>query len=138
MSDAPGEQDFGVRRFAVLHHTGGGGGGDDEGVEPHYDFLFDTSDASSLVTFRLPAWPLARETYAATKLRDHRRLYLTYEGSISGDRGQVWRVGEGDVRVTRAGDGWRLDHADGRPFLRFEPLDPARGDAGDAWRVEAF
>jgi hypothetical protein len=126
------QQDFGLRRFAVLHHSGGADG-------PHYDFLFDTSDTSSLVTFRLPEWPLLPgSAHLATKLRDHRRLYLTYEGSISGDRGHVSRVAEGEVRVVRSATGWTLRHLDGRPFLAFEPADPARGDAGDEWRVDAF
>lgn len=143
MSASPSEHDFGIRRFAVLHHTGGGGsggggGGGENGDEPHYDFLFDTTDTSSLVTFRLPQWPLARGTYPATKLRDHRRLYLTYEGSISGDRGHVWRVADGTVRVIRSASGWRVDHADGRPFLHFEPADPTRADDGQEWRVQAF
>ena len=128
----PSEQDFGVRRFAVLHHTGAEG-------EPHYDFLFETSDTSSLVTFRLPEWPLTAATsYAATRLRDHRRLYLTFEGSISGDRGHVSRVAEGSIRVIRAGAAWQLRHEDGRPFVQFEPVDPTCDDAGDAWRVDAF
>ena len=92
-------EDFGLRRFAVLHHADGADAA-------HYDFLFETSASSSLVTFRLPEWPLAAGTsHAALKLRDHRRIYLTYEGQISGDRGHVSRVDEGNVRVTRAGTG---------------------------------
>jgi len=115
--------DLGLRTFAVLQHIGGADG-------PHFDFLFDTSDASSLVTFRLPEWPLAAgSTRAARKLRDHRRIYLTYEGQISGDRGHVSRVDEGNVRVTRAGESWLLSRPDGHPFLHFEPV------ADDEWRV---
>ena len=116
-------EDFGLRRFAVLQHLGGLDG-------PHFDFLFDTSDASPLVTFRLPEWPLAAgSTHAALKLRDHRRIYLTYEGQISGDRGHVSRVDEGNVRVTRAGTNWLLSHSDSRPFLLFEIV------TDDEWRV---
>ena len=137
------QQDFGVRRFAVLHHVSGAGGLgsgglEDEGDRPHFDFLFDTTDSSSLVTFRLPDWPLAPGTHPTTRLRDHRRIYLTYEGSISGDRGHVSRVAEGSVRVIQTGSGWRLDRADGWSFLLFEPNDPARAHAGDEWRVQAF
>lgn len=124
-------QDFGRRRFAVLHHVGGAGGGSGDDAAPHYDFLFDTSDTSSLIAFRLPAWPPAPgSTLAATKLRDHRRLYLTYEGRITGDRGHVSRVAEGAVGVRRSGDAWMLSHPDGRPFVMFHPVHDAE------WRVD--
>jgi hypothetical protein len=123
-------QDFGLRRFAVLHHAGAGGAGAEGADEPHYDFLFDTTDTSSLVTFRLPDWPLAPgSTHAALKLRDHRRIYLTYEGQISGDRGHVSRVAEGKVRVVQSGSNWLLSDVDDRPFLVFEPV------RGDEWQV---
>ncbi|MGN6371125.1 MAG: hypothetical protein ACTHN5_22955, partial [Phycisphaerae bacterium] len=35
---------------------------------------------------------------AATRIQDHRRLYLTYEGDISNNRGQVTRVAAGAAR----------------------------------------
>jgi hypothetical protein len=118
---------LGLWRYAVLHHT------DAEG-EPHYDFLFETSDTSSLVTFRLPEWPLTGPTHPATNLRDHRRIYLTFEGDIGGGRGHVARVGEGTVAVVQQDAAWILNHPDGRDFLRFEPLDPSAGQ-NDAWQV---
>jgi hypothetical protein len=121
-------QDFGLRRFAVLHHAGAGGA--ERTDEPHYDFLFDTTDTSSLVTFRLPDWPLVpRATHPALKLRDHRRIYLTYEGQISGDRGHVSRVAEGEVRVVQSGANWLLSDPDDSPFLIFEPVQ------NDEWQV---
>ena len=122
-------QDFGLRRFAVLHHAGGadGAGGADAA---HYDFLFDTTDTSSLVTFRLPDWPLvSATTHPALKLRDHRRIYLTFEGQISGDRGHVSRVAEGELQIVQSGGNWLLSLPDGRPFLAFEPM------RGDEWQV---
>jgi hypothetical protein len=123
--------DFGLRRFAVLHHAAAGGAGSAEGADaPHYDFLFDTTDTSSLVTFRLPDWPLAPgSTHRALKLREHRRIYLTYEGQISGDRGHVSRVAEGEVRVFQSGANWLLSGPDDRPFLIFEPVQ------NDEWQV---
>ena len=124
-------QDFGLRRFAVLHHAGAGGAGGADGADtPHYDFLFDTTDTSSLVTFRLPDWPLAAgSTHVALKLRDHRRIYLTYEGQISGDRGHVSRVAEGELRVAQSAANWLLSLPDDRPFLIFEPVQT------DEWQV---
>ena len=111
--------EYGLRRYAVLQHSGVD--------EPHYDLLFETSESSSLVTFRLAEWPLTKDQ-AATKLKDHRRLYLTFEGTIpGGDRGRVDRMADGQVQVTGGKDGWELRHADGCPLLRIEPdeLDPS-------------
>jgi len=100
-------------RYVVLHHTGID--------EPHFDFMFETAPGSPLTTFRLSQWPEIENT-EVTKLRDHRRAYLTYEGDVSSDRGRVDRVAEGEVMVVRSGSGWLLQHADGRPFMTLEPL----------------
>jgi hypothetical protein len=111
--------DYGVRRYAVLQHSGVD--------EPHYDLLFETGETSSLVTFRLAEWPLTKGQ-VARKLKDHRRLYLTYEGEIpGGDRGRVDRVAEGQVRVTGGPGGWEMRHPDGRVLVWIEPdeLDPS-------------
>src|SRR5687768_5439855 len=120
---------FGLCRYAVLHHSGAEG-------EPHYDFLFETSETSSLVTFRLPEWPLTGDTHPATKLRDHRRIYLTFEGDIGGGRGHVSRVAEGAVDVVQQNSRWILNHPDGRGFLRFEPLGASAEN--DAWQVTTW
>jgi hypothetical protein len=98
-------------RFAVLHHTG---------VEdPHYDFMFETSPTSQLVTFRLPRWPLF-ENVSAIKLRDHRRAYLDFQGDISIGRGHVQRVDEGDCTPTQTSQGWVVQ-LNARTRLEFEP-----------------
>jgi hypothetical protein len=44
----------------------------------------------------------------AVRLPDHRRVYLEYEGEISGDRGHVTRVDEGTVEISAVGDRWHL------------------------------
>ncbi|HEX4123902.1 MAG TPA: hypothetical protein VHY37_04185 [Tepidisphaeraceae bacterium] len=75
-----------IARYVVLHHTGI--------PEPHYDLMFDTGDGSRLITWRSPIWPIDRPT-TLTRLPDHRREYLTYEGEISGDRGRGDRVTTG-------------------------------------------
>jgi hypothetical protein len=107
-------------KFAVLLHSGAG--------EPHYDLLFESAPDSSLVTFRLAEWPPAKGQLV-TKLRDHRRLYLTYEGDIpGGGRGRVDRVADGQLLVAGGPAGWRLRRADGRPFMTITPdeLEPAK------------
>lgn len=39
---------------------------------------------------------------------DHRKAYLTYEGPVSGERGRVRRVAEGEVEVLARGLSWRV------------------------------
>jgi len=74
----------------------------------HFDWLLEDPAAPTgrgrLVTFRLaiePAkWPTDRPILA-TRLADHRRAYLRYEGPISDDRGRVVRLDAGRAIVHR-------------------------------------
>lgn len=98
----------------------------------HWDFLLE--DGESCRTWRLLSAPGSSSEIIAERLPDHRLLYLTYEGPVSGNRGTVslWDSGmfewitdgvreveirlcghilNGIVRVTFAGDGsfrWTL------------------------------
>ena len=79
-------------KYVVLRH---------EGVNPpHFDLMFETSRGSELATWQSAIWPVCRRT-SLTRIGDHRRAYLTYEGAISDNRGWVKRVGWGDCRVQR-------------------------------------
>jgi hypothetical protein len=84
--------DAGKLRYAILLH-----GGIDE---PHYDLMFETRPGSDLATWRSPSWPIEAEA-ELTRLRDHRRIYLDFQGELSFGRGSVTRVAEGtcDVRI---------------------------------------
>lgn len=64
--------------------------------EWHYDWLIDPGNGGELVSFRLRA-PLEAgdEAVEAVRIADHRRVYLDYEGAISGERGRVTRVASG-------------------------------------------
>lgn len=73
----------GQLRYAILRH---------EGVaEPHFDLLFETEAGSALESWRSAAWPIDRPT-GLTRLPEHRREYLSYEGPVSGGRGRVRQV----------------------------------------------
>src|SRR5215210_6862765 len=73
-------------RFAVLQHAG---------IDrPHFDFLHETAPGSMLRTWRLEAWPV-RGVQEAAPIRDHRPAFLTYQGTLTGDRGHVMRIDEG-------------------------------------------
>lgn len=73
-------------RYVVLLHTGYG--------PDHYDLMLDRDGASPLETYRCPRWPVEAGD-RAVRLPDHRRVYLDYEGPISGGRGKVARVEAG-------------------------------------------
>jgi hypothetical protein len=73
----------------------------------HYDWLLE--DAShpegGLITFRTRVRPDVDgiQVFDAQRLADHRRVYLTYEGEVSGGRGRVRRVAEGTCQIEVSG-----------------------------------
>jgi hypothetical protein len=86
--------------------------------DSHYDWLIDRHEPAeraeaagdpgerALIAFRLSdridlALP---PQFDAQRLADHRRVYLTYEGPVSGGRGRVRRVASGRMRVKRASE----------------------------------
>lgn len=97
-----------MARTVVLEHTLRTG-------ERHFDWLFERPDEPDgpLVSFRL-AVRVDRvgdsgegvEPIEAVRMKDHRRMYLTYEGPLSEGRGDVSRVGEGEVAWYEERDGW--------------------------------
>jgi hypothetical protein len=66
----------------------------------HWDLLVEDPGRE-----RLPTWRLARDPLGATgeipaeRIQDHRRLYLDYEGEVSGDRGVVRRLDRGPATI---------------------------------------
>jgi hypothetical protein len=73
-----------VPRFVVLEH---------DWPTPHWDFLLEAGEV--LRAWRLLAKPTAGVEVPAEPNFPHRRLYLDYEGPLSGDRGSVRRWGAG-------------------------------------------
>jgi hypothetical protein len=71
-------------RFVLLEH---------DHPHLHWDLMLEA--AGSLRTWRLAAPPTAEPVVPGVALRDHRLAYLTYEGPLSGGRGQVrqWDAG---------------------------------------------
>lgn len=78
-------------QFVILHHQLADG--------EHWDLMLE--QGGRLLTWQLPKNPLAVHSLpmAARRIPDHRTLYLTYEGSISGDRGFVTRIAMGWVEI---------------------------------------
>lgn len=91
------------RRFAILRHS--------RSEETHWDFLLDLPGRARLATWRIDTDPLQwfagekKEFTAIVRaLPDHRRVYLTFEGPVSGDRGTVQRVDSGAALLFQTGD----------------------------------
>ncbi|MFO0927467.1 MAG: DNA polymerase ligase N-terminal domain-containing protein [Gemmataceae bacterium] len=60
----------------------------------HYDLMIEVGDV--LWTWRLDVALPTGERLAASRIADHRRAYLDYEGPVSGNRGTVRRVDGGE------------------------------------------
>ncbi len=104
-------------RYVVLRH--------DQVDEPHVDFMFETAPGSMLQTWRLSEWPVI-DAQEATRIRDHRPAFLTYQGDLTGDRGRVHRTDEGTctfessarrltVRLTHSGQRLLFEQDGGGP-----------------------
>lgn len=82
--------------FALLEHAAPDG--------LHWDLLIELPGRDGLATWRLDRNPLAAAgPIAATRIADHRRAYLEYEGEISGNRGVVRRLDRGDCTILDCG-----------------------------------
>src|SRR5271165_2579794 len=81
-------------RFVVLEHNWNG---------VHWDFMLEVG--ASLKTWAVDAPIVPGVELPARLLPNHRRIYLSFEGPISGDRGSVRRVAEGVFQSIE----WHLD-----------------------------
>lgn len=114
-------------RFAILEHVRAG--------VAHWDLLLDSAEAERIPTWQIHVspdqWIHCEGGVPATRLPDHRRMYLTYEGPIPGDRGVVRRVDDGPMRLILAQERrWRVELRGTMPRLdllleRAEPEAPA-------------
>ena len=80
------------RRTVLLRHTLPDG-------TWHFDWMIDRDGEGPLVTFRVQDRLEFEEisAFAAQRIGDHRRVYLDFEGEVSGGRGRVERVAAGVV-----------------------------------------
>jgi hypothetical protein len=107
-------------RFVILEH---------DHPALHWDLMLEAGEA--LRTWRLEAAPGPGPDFVAARSFDHRRVYLDYEGPVSGGRGRVvrWDGGtfawqeEAEDRVVVRLSGGRL-----HGVLRLDRV------GGEAWR----
>lgn len=80
-------------RFVILRHEMPPG--HERGA--HFDLMLEANGV--LRTWSLPELPADGRIVQAEALPDHRLAYLDYEGLVSGNRGSVRRVDEGDYEI---------------------------------------
>lgn len=87
----------------------------------HFDWLIETTPEAPLTTFRVAVRidDPACEGFEAERLADHRRVYLDYEGEVSGGRGVVLQVARGEVRGEINADAATLHVGFGGAFRRW-------------------
>ncbi|MCS6850557.1 MAG: hypothetical protein NZ700_05235 [Gemmataceae bacterium] len=83
-----------MARYAILEH---------DHPWRHWDLFLEAGEV--LRSWRLAEPPALGRVIAAEAIGDHRRLYLDYEGPVSGGRGVVVRWDAGQLR-------WLRDSAD--------------------------
>ena len=82
-----------MKRTVILKHTLPDGSW-------HYDWFIQISEDATrpVLSFRTGhSQPDSVVEFEAHRLRDHRAMYLDYEGAVSENRGDVVRVGSGEV-----------------------------------------
>lgn len=80
-------------RFVILHHELPPG--HERGT--HFDLMLEMGGV--LRTWSLPELPEVGKVIQAEALPDHRLAFLEYEGPVSGNRGTVSRVEEGEYHA---------------------------------------
>ena len=87
-------------QFVILHHTTP----PDAERPSHWDFMLESEDC--LVTWQMAAEPSGPEAcpIACTRIHDHRKHYLDYEGPFIGGRGVVSRYEWGTYELLAASE----------------------------------
>lgn len=115
-------------QFVVLRHV--------RAKDVHWDLCLEVGEV--LATWQILAEPerlmSSGDALAARKIGDHRRIYLDYEGPISGGRGEVVRFDRGTWEHLEAGIGRRRFRLEGQR-LKGEFVLERLSAEGDAWRI---
>lgn len=96
----------------MLQHTDGSG--------THFDLMIDQGETLATWKFAAPPENAARIPSVGTRIGDHRRAYLDYEGPVSGNRGRVARHDQGTCLVVdQAPAAWTIEFRGGRLSGRY-------------------
>lgn len=114
-------------RYVILEHDNPRG--------LHWDLLLET--AGLLCTWAISRPPDESQELPAERLPDHRRVYLEYEGPISGNRGTVTRWDWGEYRILRRRDGFLEFSVRGQRWRGSVRL-ARRESASEEWTIRYF
>ena len=98
----------------------------------HWDLMLEDGDV--LRTWALEQEPQGGAAMDAEALADHRKIYLNYEGTISGNRGTVKRWDAGTYTQQTAPEGEWVVKLNGQRLQTVVKLTQP-GDAIQRWRV---
>jgi len=113
-----------TRRFAVLEHRW-------DGV--HWDFLVE--DGPTLRAWAIDAPIVEGADLPARALAAHRRIYLDYEGEVSGGRGSVRRWDRGECTVVEWGEGLVRLELRGAQLVGWAEFRGAGAEGPRGWRA---
>jgi hypothetical protein len=85
--------------FVILHHEIPAL---DSGRQDHWDLMLEENE--KLLCWAIPVMPGPGVRSTAIQLEDHRPIYLRYQGPISGGRGRVTRVLNGQLEWIEKSD----------------------------------
>ena len=94
--------------FTLLHHTGIPKERSDRSEQSdhseHFDLLLQLPTQEKILTWQIRSHPDTWPTTPplATRIQDHRPIYMTYEGPLSQDRGQVTHLAHGTATLLTA------------------------------------
>ena len=119
-----------TRQFVVLQHEASGA--------VHWDLMLDMGGL--LATWRFSENPCSSGSadvkfpLRITRIKDHRRIYLDYEGPISGGRGRVTRVDGGQYTLLKESTGrWTVRLAGALLSGTYQLTEVAGADAVWEW-----
>lgn len=137
-----------MARIVILRHDEAEQGGEaGKELVGHYDILFERSRPPDrpAITFRIDDFPdfFAIAEFNAERIRDHRVVYLDYEGPVPAPDGMTtatageWGTGG---RVRRVFAGWCEIHVETPDFLdvTVEKIDQGRENVAPARRGARF
>jgi hypothetical protein len=113
------------QRYAILHHK--------LPDSEHWDLLLE--DGNMLAAWQLAGKPTGPQALplAATRIADHRKKYLVYEGPVSDNRGSVVRFDHGHYRVLERSEHRWLVHLAGQILFGRFGLVRSPEDPPEAW-----
>lgn len=79
------------RRFVVQHHV--------LSADHHWDLMLEGDERLATWQLSVPPENCTGGPVAAVRIADHRKVYLDYEGPVSGGRGSVSIVDSGTYRL---------------------------------------